>query len=283
MPPLPATLLLACLTTLATLTSLAHARLPPRHVVTLDVVADHDPAPLPHHHHQGHTWIAGALGQPYRLRLHNTSAARVMVVLSVDGLNVITGQPASPDQDGYVLAPGQWTEITGWRKSLDTVARFVFTDPGDSYAARTGQPANIGVIGMAVFQERTPHPITAPRVTATRRARPTVNAAPAPAASASHHHEAVDATDAISARATHAGQSADRQRLGTGHGDLASSRVSTTRFVRASATPVQRTQLRYDSAQRLAAMGIALSPSGTTVHPTAPNPFPGRFAPDPFW
>ncbi|MGO4782125.1 hypothetical protein AB4084_42215, partial [Lysobacter sp. 2RAB21] len=61
---------------------------------------------------------------------------------------------ASPSQAGYVLEAWQSTEINGWRKSMDDVAQFVFTDLPDSYAARTGRPDNVGVIGVAVFQER---------------------------------------------------------------------------------------------------------------------------------
>src|SRR3546814_3906476 len=60
-------------------------------------------------------------------------------LLSVDGVNAVTGEDADPSQAGYVLAPWQSTEIDGWRKSLDEVARFRFTDLPDSYAARTGR------------------------------------------------------------------------------------------------------------------------------------------------
>ena len=34
------------------------------------------------------------------------------------------------------------------------VAAFTFTDSPNSYAERTGRPANVGVIGVAVFRER---------------------------------------------------------------------------------------------------------------------------------
>ena len=35
----------------------------------------------------------------------NRTGARVLTVLSVDGVNAITGQTASPNQSGYVLEP----------------------------------------------------------------------------------------------------------------------------------------------------------------------------------
>ena len=110
-----------------------------------------------------HGWIrsgtAASAGSPatpghrYSVRLTNTTGGRVLVVLSVDGVNAVTGQTAHPSQTGYVLGPWQSTEINGWRKSLDDVAQFVFTDLPDSYAARTGRPDNVGVIGVAVFEE----------------------------------------------------------------------------------------------------------------------------------
>ena len=39
---------------------------------------------------------------------------------------------------------------------MDDVAQFYFTDLPDSYAARTGRPRNVGVIGVAVFREAPP-------------------------------------------------------------------------------------------------------------------------------
>ena len=88
------------------------------------------------------------------MRIRNCTGARVLVVTSVDGVNVISGDTAAPSQSGYVLEPYGSVEIQGWRKSLTRTAAFYFTDLGDSYAARTGRPQNVGVIGVAVFQEK---------------------------------------------------------------------------------------------------------------------------------
>lgn len=77
-----------------------------------------------------------------------------MVVLSVDGVNVISGETAASQQSGYVLGPWEQTEISGWRKSQQEVAQFYFTALPDSYAARTERPDNVGVIGAAVFREK---------------------------------------------------------------------------------------------------------------------------------
>ena len=65
---------------------------------------------------------------------------RILAVTSVDGVNAVSGETASPEQSGYVIDAWGSVEITGWRKSLDRTAAFYFTDLGDSYAARTGRP-----------------------------------------------------------------------------------------------------------------------------------------------
>ena len=133
-----------------------------RDIVEIDVIDRDNGQWLPEYRHRGQEWIAGVPGHRYSIRLANTSGERVLVVLSVDGVNAVTGQTAAPSQGGYVLEPWESAEIAGWRKSLDDVAQFVFTDLPDSYAARTGRPDNVGVVGIAVFQERRPVHAPAP-------------------------------------------------------------------------------------------------------------------------
>src|SRR5690606_15836127 len=133
-----------------------------RPLVELTVVDRDTGRLLPEYRHRGDDWIAGTPGHAYSVRLANTTGERVLVVLSVDGINAVTGQTAAPSQAGYVLGPWETAEIAGWRKSLDDVARFVFTDLPDSYAARTGRPDDVGVVGIAVFRERRMRPVYAP-------------------------------------------------------------------------------------------------------------------------
>ncbi|UCE31785.1 MAG: hypothetical protein JSW68_02225, partial [Burkholderiales bacterium] len=104
--------------------------------------------------HHGRVYVAGTPGDRYAVRLVNRSGGRVLVVLSVDGVNAVTGETASPEQSGYVLGPYGSAEIAGWRKSLREVAQFYFTALPDSYAARTDRPDHVGVIGAAVFREQ---------------------------------------------------------------------------------------------------------------------------------
>src|SRR6476659_5085355 len=109
---------------------------------------------LPVYWHQGRAYVVGKPGNEYQVSLRNRGGDDVLAVVSVDGVNVITGQTASPLQSGYVLAPRGGMDILGWRKSMAETAAFYFTPLPDSYAARTGRPDDVGVIGVAVFRER---------------------------------------------------------------------------------------------------------------------------------
>jgi hypothetical protein len=135
--------------------------------------------------HRGASYVAGRPGDRYAVRLTNRSPGRVLVVLSVDGVNAVSGDTAAVSQTGYVLAPWQTAEITGWRKSYSEAAAFYFTALPDSYAARTGRPDNVGVIGAAVFRERVPSRSAgwfSRRLRSRRRARRTTGSSAARAA-----------------------------------------------------------------------------------------------------
>ena len=72
---------------------------------------------------------------------HETApGVRVLAVIAVDGVNIVTGQTAAWNQDGYVLRPWASHEIAGWRKSTQEVAAFELAALPDSYAALTGRP-----------------------------------------------------------------------------------------------------------------------------------------------
>jgi len=104
--------------------------------------------------HDGRLFVAGAPGDRYGLRVTNHTDRRVLVVMSVDGVNILTGETAGYDQRGYIFGPHESYDLNGWRKSLSEVADFTFTRLPQSYAALTGRPGNVGVIGIAVFDER---------------------------------------------------------------------------------------------------------------------------------
>ena len=239
-------------------------------LVDLSVVDRDDGQALPEYRARGETWIAGTPGHRYAVRLSNRSDERVLVVLSVDGVNAVSGQDADPGQAGYVLGPWETAEIAGWRKSLDDIAQFVFTDLPDSYAARTGRPDNVGVIGIAVFRERRVYPPRYPRY------------AP-PVADAAHERSAAKAAApaAESSATDSAYGGVARQSIGTGHGTREWAPVGSTSFVRASSRPAQLTQVRYDDQASLVALGVVPPPYPRYPYPRVPRAFPQGFVPDP--
>src|SRR6266851_3560252 len=158
------------------------------------------------HWHEGRAYVVGTPGNEYQVTLSSRSREEVLAVVSVDGINVITGQSADPAQSGYVLAPSGALEIRGWRKSLAQTAAFYFTSLPDSYAARTGRPGDVGVIGVAVFRKKQePQPIGQIAPQAKSEAR---------------------AAEADS-------------RLGTGHGRQETSYAEYVAFERATSTPAE--------------------------------------------
>jgi hypothetical protein len=233
---------------------------------------------LPEFRHRGTAYVAGRPGDRYAVRMTNRTGARVLVALSVDGINAISGDTAATSQTGYVLSPWQSADITGWRKSDAQAAAFYFTALPDSYAARTDRPQNVGVIGLAVFRERVVPPAAVPFEPppyASGRAdggNATAKAADAAAAPATGERER-------ERDAKGASQSMQRsERLGTGHGEREYSPIERTAFERASTRPDEVVQVRYDSHANLVAAGVIAAPPPRRGW--VPDPFPG-FVPDP--
>ncbi|MEO7432286.1 MAG: hypothetical protein ABIR62_09700 [Dokdonella sp.] len=245
---------------------------------TLDTYADH-----------GKLYVAGTPGHRYSVRMTNRSGGRVLAVLSVDGVNAVSGETANPDQTGYVLDAWASTEIGGWRKNVDEVAQFNFTALPNSYAARTGRPANVGVIGVAVFTEKQPVWREREQDKVARDDRPAAAPAPAPAQDMANRAEAQSesqpgtATGAARPSATAAPDAMARreakstERLGTGHGAREYAHVDTTTFERASRRPAETVAVWYDSTANLVAQGIIPRP----IAKANPQPFPGSFVADP--
>jgi hypothetical protein len=197
---------------------------------------------LPVYWHQGKAYIAGRPGNEYQVTLRSRQSQDVLAVVSVDGVNVITGETAHPSQSGYVLSPRAGLDILGWRKNLSQTAAFYFTSLPDSYAARTGRPDDVGVIGVALFRRTAERPQPFSR--------------PAPAARAESRADA---------------------QLGTGHGRQEHSPAMHVTFERATSSPAEVITLYYDSHANLLARGVLRDPVRAAPQP---RPFPG-FVPDP--
>ena len=251
---------------------------------------------------RGRDYIAGQPGHRFSVTLSNRTGERVLAVLSVDGVNAISGQTAAASQAGYVLDAWQQVEVRGWRKSYSDIAEFYFTDLPDSYAARTGRPDNVGVIGLAAFRERRPAPMpyarpdvyappypssTPPRpmyppyASAERGAAKAQGGAAADAAAASATRPqgslAQNSAAQNSAAENSAAETGVAQQLGTGHGERRYDPVAQTQFERDSSRPNQVLALFYDSVDALVARGVLNSRQDARQ----PQPFPLGFVPDP--
>ncbi len=286
-------------------------------LVDVSVVNRNTGERLTPYRYDGKLYVAGTPGDAYFVELKSNRGDRVLTVLSVDGINVLTGQNAATLQSGYVIAGGQSYGVTGWRKSMDDVAQFVFTALPDSYAARTGRPGNVGVIGVAVYREKAiPAPVAVAPYSPpldSWRARQQAKAAaeslrddaassapppapaPMPAAKESFdssgslanlaRSEVKDsAAPALAERRASQADSrveADLQlkKLGTGHGQREHSPTRYTEFARNSDTPDEVITIYYDSRANLIARGVIPTPRRAE-----PTPFPASagFVPDPF-
>jgi hypothetical protein len=238
---------------------------------------------LPTYRHRGYTWIEGQRGQRYVIRVSNHTPERVEAVVTVDGRDVVTGQPGNYRRNrGYVIQPYGSVRIDGFRTSWSGVAAFRFTDVPDSYAARMGDASNVGVVGVAVFKEkRPPRPEPPPYPIAVDDYEPRRKLgsgyggdgrAGAPAAEAAPSAGAYPAPPRS-------------QGIGTGYGEGAWSPASQTSFERRSRGPEARLALYYDDTEGLIARGVIPRPWYPPPEPVRPRPFPESpdqgFAPPP--
>jgi hypothetical protein len=241
---------------------------------------------LPTYRWRGEYWIAGRPGARYSIMIQNHRGQRLLAVTAVDGINVVSGETGAWGQSGYVLGAGESYEIAGWRKSDAEIAAFNFTSAGSSYAERTGRPANIGVIGVALFLERPARPPvyeTYDQRSQSSAAREQSNAAAraAPQSPPASSSGSAAKSDSLQPSSNVANM-APMEKLGTGHGAREASYVQNTSFDRSSSTPNEVIKIRYDSWENLVAMGVV--PTRPAWHP-GPNPFPDstlpRYVPDP--
>lgn len=277
----------------------AKADVAPADLVDLTVVDRETGQPLRTWRHDGRLFVAGQPGARYSLRVTNHSAGRVLVVMSVDGVNVITGETAGYLQRGYVFSPYQSFDVSGWRKSQTEVAAFTFAPLPQSYAARTGRPVDVGVIGIAAFKERVVVPVpmapipvapvaVAPAAEAGPRARTDSDSsiqdlvvtgqrvAPSPAAAPPAAAKAAPSDAIVTAERR-------TEKLGTGHGAREWSVSTIVPFERATPYPQLIRRIEYDTFDNLVAAGVIRPPwdAGHRPRPFPSSPDGAGYAPDP--
>ena len=234
---------------------------------------------LPVHWKDGRAYVAGHPGNEYQVRVRNVTGEDLLAVVSVDGVNVVTGQTAQTAQSGYVVGSYASLDVSGWRKSMQRTAAFYFTSLPDSYAARTGRPDDVGVIGVALFKKKPPEPVTyeEPRPMPFSK-QESGNGMPDQSAPA-----APESAGRLESRDSAAKRAQAESPLGTGHGRRERNPAQWVNFERASPYPAETITIYYDSTRNLVAQGVIHA----SPRPREPNPFPG-FVPDPvsqyrFW
>src|SRR6202030_2521414 len=112
-------------------------------------------------------------GRRYSIVVRNKTNLRLEIVLSVDGLDVLDGGKASVRKSGYVMAPRSQLRVDGFRQSTEAVAAFRFGPVRESYAAeKYHHTQNVGVVGVAVFNEFGTNPSTGEEVRKRLNANP---------------------------------------------------------------------------------------------------------------
>ncbi len=112
--------------------------------------------PVREFEHEKKTYVESRENTEYSLRIKNGTAGRALAVISIDGINAISGQPVtnSPDEMGYVLNAYETQTIKGYRADENTAASFKFVKRGDSYATEKAEGQGNGVIAIRVYREK---------------------------------------------------------------------------------------------------------------------------------
>ena len=115
---------------------------------------------LQEYHARGRVYVEALNGAEYEVRVHNPLPHRVAVALSVDGLNTIDARRTTAwNASKWVIEPYGSITVSGWQMSTQRARRFYFTSEQDSYGAKLGQTANLGVISAVFFREVPSRPV----------------------------------------------------------------------------------------------------------------------------
>jgi len=175
-------------------------------------------------------------GENYGIVIRNLTPGRIGVVVAVDGRNIISGKRSDlrNTEDMYLVNSYDQGRYEGWRTDMDTVHKFYFTDPGDSYSIRTFNDASaMGVIAVAVYREKE-------RPQLRDEMRKQENAPAAPSAGSAERSKSLSSRD---------------EAAGTGFGERQYSPTVRVAF-EPERTPVQRTLIKYEWREILCKKGI---------------------------
>lgn len=94
--------------------------------------------------------------EPFEIRFKNNTWQKVQVKLSLDGTDILTGEPATTEatKDMWVVNGYDTLTIKAWPETHNGGAQFVFTSANNSVAVHThGDLSSRGIIAAAVFVE----------------------------------------------------------------------------------------------------------------------------------
>lgn len=235
--------------------------------------------------HKKKVYIEGREETTFSLRLRNNSYQRKLFVPTIDGLSVLDGKEASFKSGGYIVPGYSTITVDGWRINDDEVASFYFSSPDDSYRKRMKKGNNLGVIGVAVFDEKQLF-----TTTMTNAGNFYVSTSPNPfyqdgsitlTPTSTSYLSSVNLTGGIQTSASlvscsYSG-SAPTQQLGTGWGTTKTSEVVSVDFTRFD-SPTTVFEINYNTRAELEKAGISFKKEPLYVTPQA---FPGNYCQPP--
>ena len=209
--------------------------------------------PLDEYFARGKSYVEAIQGAEYELRIRNPFPFRVAVALSVDGLNTIDARRTSAwGASKWVIEPYGTISIDGWQMSSDRARRFYFTSEQDSYGAKLGQTANLGVISAVFFRELRPVPVP---ITPGPPPRPKYEERGENEQSSTAPRNSPEAGQAQSDRASKGALSRDDDYAATGIGRSVHNDVQWVNM-RLDSRPVGEVTIRYEYYDALVRLGV---------------------------
>jgi hypothetical protein len=92
------------------------------HIADVNIVDRTTGRSLPVFWKEGRAYVVGRPGSEYQVTVRNRLGEELLAVVSVDGLNVMTGETANPRRAGDVRGQAGRGDVRGGWTSLDVVA-----------------------------------------------------------------------------------------------------------------------------------------------------------------
>lgn len=248
--------------------------------------------PAKEYAHKSKIYIEGRKGTKFSIRIRNNSYSRKLFVPTIDGLSVMNGEEGKFDSGGYIVQGYSSITIDGWRTSDKEVASFYFSSPEGSYRKQMKRGDNLGIIGVAVFEE-----LSYTTTFITQYPYPSITVAPKawfgfdggattiPCGGGSTtpmNYRASDDFNSAQAINCSAGfnspnQAQSVQQLGTGFGEQKNSEVISVNFERVH-DPSITFEIYYNTREELEKEGVNFKKEPLYVTPQA---FPGNYCKPP--